>query len=248
MVILKSKSEIEQMKSPCSVVKEVLEKVVGVIAPGINTKYIDNFVENIINSRSGVPSFKNYRGYPASACVSVNEVVVHGIPSEDVILKEGDIVSVDVGVYKSGFHGDAARTFGVGQISSEAQRLIDVTEKSFFAGIEFAREGMRLQDISFAVQSYVETNGFNVVRDYFGHGIGMELHEDPTIPNFGKPNRGIRLRSGMVFAIEPMVVMGSYVVKTLKDGWTVVTSDGSLAAHYENTVALTSDGPEILTV
>lgn len=248
MVILKSKSEIEQMKSPCSVVKEVLEKVVDVIAPGINTKYIDNFVENIINSRSGVPSFKNYRGYPASACVSVNEVVVHGIPSEEVILKEGDIVSVDVGVYKSGFHGDAARTFGVGQISSEAQRLIDVTEKSFFAGIEFAREGMRLQDISFAVQSYVEKNGFNVVRDYFGHGIGMELHEDPTIPNFGKPNRGIRLRSGMVFAIEPMVVMGSYVVKTLKDGWTVVTSDGSLAAHYENTVALTSDGPEILTV
>lgn len=248
MVIVKSKNEIEQMKIPCSIVKEILEKVGTVITPGINTKYIDNFVENIINSRSGVPSFKNYRGYPASACVSVNEVVVHGIPSEDVILKEGDIVSVDVGVYKNGFHGDAARTFGVGNISFEAEKLIHVAEKSFFAGIEFAKEGMRLQDISFAIQSYVEINGFNVVRDYFGHGIGMELHEDPAIPNFGKPNRGIRLRSGMVFAIEPMVVVGSYVVKTLKDGWTVVTSDGSLAAHYENTLALTSAGPEILTV
>lgn len=248
MVIVKSKSEIEQMKIPCSIVKEVLEKARAVITPGISTKYIDNFVENIIKSRSGVPSFKNYRGYPASACVSVNEVVVHGIPSEDVILKEGDIVSLDVGVYKNGFHGDAARTFGVGDVSPEAEKLIQVTEKSFFAGIEFAREGMRLQDISSAIQSYVEINGFNVVRDYFGHGIGMELHEDPTIPNFGKPNRGIRLRSGMVFAIEPMVVAGSYVVKTLKDGWTVVTSDGSLAAHYENTLAITSAGPEILTV
>lgn len=248
MVIIKSRSEIEQMKVPCFIVKEVLEKVRQIITPGISTKYIDNFAESIITSRSGVPSFKNYRGYPASVCVSVNEVVVHGIPSEDVVLREGDIVSVDVGVYKNGFHGDAARTFGVGQISSEAQRLIDVTEKSFFAGIEFAKEGMRLQDISHAIQSHVEINGFNVVRDYFGHGIGMELHEDPTIPNFGKPNRGIRLRSGMVFAIEPMVVTGSYAVKTLKDGWTVVTSDGGLAAHYENTLALTSSGPEILTV
>lgn len=248
MVIIKSKGEIEHMKIPCSIVREILEKVAGIISPGVTTKYIDKFVENIIDSRSGVPSFKNYRGYPASACVSLNEVVVHGIPSEDIVLKEGDIVSVDVGVFKEGFHGDAARTFPVGNVSDEARKLIEVTEKSFFAGIESAKEGMRLQDISFGIQSFVEINGFGVVRDYFGHGIGMDLHEDPTIPNFGKPNRGIRLRSGMVFAIEPMVVSGSYAVKTLKDGWTVVTCDGSLAAHYENTVAITSGGPEILTV
>jgi methionyl aminopeptidase len=247
MVEIKTRAELERMKKACSIVKEVLEKVEKEIRPGITTKSIDNLAENIIVSRSAIPSFKNYRGYPATICASVNDVVVHGIPS-DYVLKEGDIVSIDVGAYIDGFHGDAARTFMVGNCSDVARRLVDVTKESFFKGMEFAKSSCRLSDISHAIQSYVEDNGFEVIRDYYGHGIGRELHEDPTIPNYGKPNRGIRLRPGMVLAIEPMVVEKKYTVKTLEDGWTVVTEDGGLAAHYENTVAITINGPEILTL
>lgn len=245
---LKSREEIAKLRTACDVVREVLEKVEDKIKPGVSTKTIDIFVESIINSRSATPSFKGYRGYPASSCISINEVVVHGIPSEGVILQDGDIVSIDVGAYKNGFHGDAARTFCVGNVNETLKRLVEVTKNSFFEGIKYACDGNRLQDISHAIQSYVEKNGFNVIRDYFGHGIGRNLHEEPTIPNFGKPNRGIRLRAGMVLAIEPMVVVGDWKVTVLNDGWTVVTADGSCAAHYENTVAITNNGPEILTI
>ncbi|BAI81206.1 methionine aminopeptidase [Deferribacter desulfuricans SSM1] len=247
MIILKTKSEIDKIRNACQIVKEVLEKLELYIKPGIATKDIDKFAEDIINKRSAIPSFKNYRGYPAATCVSVNEVVVHGIPS-DYVLKEGDIVSVDVGAYKDGYHGDAARTYMIGNVTDKAEKLVRVTKESFFKGIEKAVVGNRLQDISHEIQKYVEDNGFNVVRDFFGHGIGRNLHEDPTIPNFGKPNRGARLRAGMVLAIEPMVVEGSYEIVTLNDGWTAVTKDGGLAAHYENTIALTDNGPEILTL
>lgn len=247
MVEIKTKQEIEKIKRACDVVKEVLEKVEKIIKPGITTKTIDNFAEDIIVSRSAIPSFKNYRGFPASICTSVNEVVVHGIPSE-YNLKEGDIVSIDVGAYKDGFHGDAARTFLVGECSEKAKKIVKITEESFFNGIKYANTNFRLLDISSAIQRYVEENGFAVIRDYFGHGIGRNLHEEPTIPNFGKPNRGIKLRAGMVLAIEPMVAENSYDVKTLEDGWTVITADNGLAAHYENTIAITSNGPEILTL
>lgn len=248
MVEIKSKDEIVKIRSACDVVKEVFEKIEDKIKPGVATKTLDNFIENIIKSRSAIPSFKGYRGYPASACISINEVVVHGIPSEDLILEEGDIVSIDVGAYKNGFHGDACRTYLVGEVSPERKRLVEVTEQSFFEGIKYADDKHRLHDISHAIQSFVEKNGFNVIRDYFGHGIGRNLHEEPTIPNFGKPNRGIRLRAGMVLAIEPMVVVGDYRVKVLDDGWTVVTADGKSAAHYENTLVITNNGPEILTL
>jgi methionyl aminopeptidase len=247
MIFLKSRSEIELMKVPCSIVWEVLDKLSSFIKPGLTTKQVDKFAENIINSRSAIPSFKNYKGYPASVCASINEVVVHGIPG-DRVLEEGDIISVDVGAFKEGFHGDAARTYAVGQITPEAERLINVTEQSFFDGIENARVGNRLSDISSAVQQTVEKNGFAVVRDFFGHGIGRNMHEEPTIPNFGRPGRGVRLKTGMVIAVEPMVTTGSHETKTLTDGWTAVTADGSLAAHYENTVAITDKGPEILTI
>jgi methionyl aminopeptidase len=247
MVLLKSKQEIELLRIPCKIVGEILDELYSYIRPGITTKNIDKFVNNIIHSRSAIPSFKNYHGYPASICASVNEVVVHGIPS-DRVLEEGDIISVDVGAFKEGFHGDAARTYPVGKISEEAAKLIRVTEESFFNGIENARVGNRLSDISHAVQKTVENNGFSVVRDFFGHGIGRNLHEEPTIPNFGLPGRGIRLKEGLVIAVEPMVTTGSYETKTLKDGWTAVTADNSLAAHYENTVVITEEGPEILTI
>jgi len=247
MVEIKSKSEIEKIKAACEVVKEALEKVSSKVKPGVTTKTLDNFIENIIKSRSAIPSFKGYRGYPSATCISINEVVVHGIPSDNV-LKEGDIVSIDVGAYKDGFHGDACRTFCVGDVSEEKKKLVEVTEQSFFEGMKYADERYRLHDISHAIQSYVESNGFNVIRDYFGHGIGRQLHEEPTIPNFGKPNRGVRLRAGMVLAIEPMVVIGDWKVKVLEDGWTVITADGRDAAHYENTVVITNNGPEILTL
>ncbi|ADR19394.1 type I methionyl aminopeptidase [Calditerrivibrio nitroreducens] len=247
MVEIKSKSEIEKIKAACEVVKEALEKVSSKVKPGVTTKTLDNFIENIIKSRSAIPSFKGYRGYPSATCISINEVVVHGIPSDNV-LKEGDIVSIDVGAYKDGFHGDACRTFCVGDVSEEKKKLVEVTEQSFFEGMKYADERYRLHDISHAIQSYVESNGFNVIRDYFGHGIGRQLHEEPTIPNFGKPNRGVRLRAGMVLAIEPMVVIGDWKVEVLEDGWTVITADGKDAAHYENTVVITNNGPEILTL
>jgi len=247
MVVIKSKAEIEKMRVACSIVREVLERLTDFIKPGVTTLDVDKFAESIIDSRDAVPSFKGYRGFPASTCTSVNEVVVHGIPG-DRKLNDGDIVSVDVGAYIGGFHGDAARTFAVGNISERSERLIRVTRESFFEGMKKAVAGGRLTDISHAIQSHVENHGYGVVRDFFGHGIGRELHEEPSIPHFGRPNRGLRLRAGMVIAVEPMVTEGDYSVTTLEDGWTAATTDGSLAAHYENTVAITSSGPEILTL
>ena len=247
MVVLKSQNELAKMRVSCGIVREVLEKLEDFIKPGMTTLDIDKFAENIINSRDAVPSFKGYRGFPASTCTSVNEVVVHGIPG-DRKLNDGDIVSVDVGAYIGGFHGDAARTFAVGAISEESERLIRVTRESFFEGIKKAVVGGRLTDISHAIQTHVEKHDYGVVRDFFGHGIGRELHEEPSIPHFGRANRGLRLRAGMVIAVEPMVTAGDYSVITLEDGWTAVTEDGSLAAHYENTVAITPNGPEILTL
>ncbi len=247
MIIIKSKKEIELIRISCDIVREVLEKVEEFVKPGITTKSIDKLAESIIISRSAIPSFKNYRGYPATVCSSVNDEVVHGIPS-DRKLEEGDVLSIDVGAYKNGFHGDAARTFLIGECSEEAKKLVEVTRQSFFEGIKFASEGNRLTNISNAIQTYVEKHGFGVVRDFYGHGIGRDLHEEPSIPHYGKPNRGAKLRAGMVLAIEPMVTMGDYSVKTLEDGWTAVTVDGSLAAHYENTVLITHGEPEILTL
>ena len=217
------------------------------VKPGVSTKEIDRAVNEYIVSQGAKPSFLNYNGFPASACISVNSTVIHGIPG-GYILKEGDIVSVDVGAFYQGFHGDCAATYACGAISTEAQKLIDVTKQSFFEGIRFARKGARVLDISHAIQTYVESKGFSVVRSFVGHGVGRKLHEEPEVPNFGAPGRGPRLLPGMTLAIEPMVNVGTYDVKVLKDGWTTVTADGKLSAHYENTVLITDGEPEILTV
>lgn len=217
------------------------------VRPGVTTKEIDKAVHDFIVSQGAKPSFLHYAGYPASACISVNDVVIHGIP-DGRVLREGDIVSVDVGAYWGGFHGDCAATFACGEISPEAEKLIAVTKQSFFEGIKFARQGYRISDISHAVQSYVEENGFSVVRSFVGHGVGEELHEAPEVPNFGAPGRGPRLLRGMTIAVEPMVNQGTYDVRVLKDKWTTVTVDGKLSAHYENTVLITDGEPEILTV
>ena len=216
------------------------------VRPGVTTLEIDTAVRKFIESQGATPSFLGYGGFPASACISGNDEVIHGIPSNQV-LKEGDIVSVDVGAYIGGFHGDCAATYPCGKISAEAQRLIDVTQQSFFEGIRFAREGQRLSDISAAVQKYVEDNGYSVVREYVGHGIGRKMHESPEVPNFGAPGHGPRLVKGMTLAIEPMVTAGDWKVRVLDNDWTAVTIDGSLAAHYENTILITDGEPEILT-
>ena len=218
------------------------------IKPGMSTKDVDRLGEEMIRSYGCEPSFLNYCGYPASICVSVNEEVVHGIPSDDRILQDGDIVSLDAGVIYKGYHSDAARTFAVGEISKEARQLVDVTRQSFFEGIRYAKAGNHLHDISAAIQKYAESFGYGVVRELVGHGIGTHLHEDPQIPNFKTIGRGIRLRPGMTLAIEPMITMGDYAVSVLDDDWTVVTDDNSLAAHYENTVLITEGDPEILTL
>lgn len=248
MIIVKNKLEIELMRKSGRIVGEALNLVGEMIKPGISTLDIDRFLEEFITKQGAVPSFKGYGGFPGSACISVNDTVIHGIPSEKEILKEGDIVSVDFGAVLNGYHGDAARTFAVGKISDEAKKLIKVTEESFFRGIEHAKVGSKLTDISHAIQTYAESFGFGVVRDYVGHGIGRSLHEDPNVPNFGAAGKGPRLIEGMVLAIEPMIVLGTYEVKVLKDQWTVKTYDGALAAHYENTVAVTENGPELLTL
>lgn len=247
MIIIKNNSEIEYMKRAGKVVSNTLARLEEVIKPGISTAEIDRFAEELIVKQGAVPSFKGYHGFPASICASVNEEVVHGIPGIRV-LQEGDIISVDCGAILNGFHGDAARTFGVGKISLEAAELMRVTKESFFAGVKKAVVGNKLTDISYEIQSYVESFGLSVVRDYVGHGIGRNMHEDPEVPNFGKPGRGPKLIKGMVLAIEPMVNIGKFYVKTMPNGWTVVTEDGSLSAHYENTVAILDDGPEILTI
>lgn len=247
MIILKNDNEIDLMRKAGKLLAETLLLVESKVKPGITTMELDKIAEEFITKHGGKPSFKGLYGFPASMCISVNEAVIHGIPGK-YTLKDGDIVSVDCGVLLNGFHSDAARTFPVGNVSEEALKLIEVTKESFFKGIEKAQVGNNLTDISHEIQKYVEENGFSVVRDFVGHGIGRKVHEDPEVPNFGRPGRGPKLIKGMVLAIEPMVNMGAYHVKTLNDDWTVVTSDGSLAAHYENTVAILPNGPEVLTL
>lgn len=247
-VTVKTGEEIEAMREACRITGETLKKVEAAILPGITTKELNRIAEDFILSCGAKPSFKGYCGYPAGICTSVNEQVVHGIPS-DRVLKEGDIVSIDVGAYINGFHGDAARTFGVGEIDPESRRLIDVTKESFFCGIAFAKAGSYLCEVSGAIQDCAEKKGYGVVRDYVGHGIGRQMHEDPQIPNYRNNKRGIMLRAGMTLAIEPMINIGTHKVKSLSDGWTVVTRDGRRSAHYENTVLITPEGgPELLTL
>jgi methionyl aminopeptidase len=247
MITLKNDREIEYMRQAGKVVGETLAILQECIKPGITTGELDRIAEEYIRSRNAIPSFKGYCGFPASICASINNEVVHGIPDERA-LREGDIISIDCGAILNGYHGDAARTFAVGQISKEAENLIKVTKESFFKGIEKAIVGNRLSDISSAIQQYAEGEGYSVVRDYVGHGIGTEMHEEPEVPNFGRPDRGPKLVEGMVLAIEPMINVGEFHVKVQSNGWTVVTKDGTLSAHYENTVAILKNGPEILTL
>ena len=246
MIILKSEAEIEKIAKASRIVASTLQSLRAFIKPGMTTLMLDAFAEKQIIEQGGVPAFKGYRNFPATLCVSVNEEVVHGIPSEKVI-KEGDIVGMDLGVILDGFYGDAALTLPIGEVDSEVHRLLEVTEKSLYAGIAQALEGGRLSDISHAVQSAVEPAGYGIVTDFVGHGIGRSLHEEPQIPNFGPKGKGPRLKEGMVLAIEPMVNLGKHEVKVLDDGWTAVSADGSLSAHFEHTVAITKEGPVILS-
>lgn len=248
MIIIKSDQEIDLMREAGRVTGLILKELEDFIKPGISTMDIDRFVEDTIRKNGMIPSFKGLYGFPASVCVSVNEEVVHGIPDKKRKLREGDIVSVDTGATYKGYVSDAARTYAVGKISDEAQRLIDAAKDSFFEGMKFCKAGCRLSDISHAIQTKAEGEGFSVIRDFVGHGVGQDMHEDPQIPNYGKPGRGPRLVKGMVFAIEPMICVGGYEVKTLSNDWTVVTADGKLAAHYENTVVITDGEPELLTL
>ncbi len=244
--ILYSPREIELLKRSNAIVAEVFRELKKAVEPGITTKELDQIVEKTILSRRAFPAFKGYRGFPASLCVSINEEVVHGIPSQRK-LKEGDLVSLDVGVNLNGYFGDGAITLAIGEVDGEARRLLDVTERALYLGIEKAKVGNRLFDISYAIQAWVESHGFSVVRDFVGHGIGRDLHEEPQIPNFGPPHQGPRLEKGMVFALEPMVNEGTYEVRILSDGWTVVTADGRRSAHFEHTIAITDGGVEILS-
>ena len=236
------------MKEACSIAAGALQTVGNAVEPGISTGELDAMAEKYIRSRGGEPNFKNYNGFPATACISINNEVIHGIPSKSRIIREGDIVSVDLGAKYGGYHGDNAATFACGVVSPEAERLMSVTKDALYEGIKAARAGSRIGDISSAVQRIVEAAGFSVVRQYVGHGIGTQLHEAPEVPNFGTAGRGIRLLPGMTLAIEPMVNAGGYDVKVLPDGWTVKTKDGSLSAHFEHTVVITSDGPKIMTI
>lgn len=247
MITIKNERELAIMRKACKITAAARALAGEMVRPGMTTKQIDKAVYDFIVSQGAKPSFLHYHGYPASACISVNATVIHGIPG-NYVLKEGDIVSVDVGALYQGYHGDCAATFPCGRISAEAQKLIDVTKQSFFEGLRFATQGHRVSDISHAVQTHVESNGFSVVRAFVGHGVGTQLHEEPEVPNYGAPGHGPRLLPGMTLAIEPMVNVGTYDVRVLKDGWTTVTADGKLSAHYENTVLITGGEPEILTV
>ena len=247
MITIKNERELESMRQACKITAKARALAGDMVKPGVSTKAIDQAVYDYIVAQGAKPSFLNYNGFPASSCISVNSTVIHGIPG-GYILKEGDIVSIDVGAFYKGFHGDCAATFACGAISTEAQKLIDVTKQSFFEGMKFATKGRRVQDISHAIQTYVESNGFSIVRSFVGHGVGRQLHEEPEVPNFGNPGRGPRLLPGMTLAVEPMVNAGTHEVRILKDGWTVLTADGKLSAHYENTVLITDGEPEILTV
>ena len=247
-VTVKSAKEIELMREAGRRLEIVHDEMAKIIRPGISTMEINEKGDKVIRELGCKPNFLHYGGFPASICVSVNEEVVHGIPKRDRILKEGDIVSLDAGLIYKGYHSDAARTHAVGQISPEAQKLLDVTKQSFFEGIKMAKEGQHLHDISRAIEEYVTPYGYGIVRDLVGHGIGTALHEDPQIPNYAQKRRGVRLQAGMTLAIEPMINAGTWQVRFLRDGWTVVTKDGSLSAHYENTILVTDGEPEILTL
>lgn len=246
-ITIKTQEQIEKMRKAGKILADLDKILAKEVKPGVSTKHLDKIAEDYIRSCGAVPSFKGYGGFPGSICASVNEEVIHGIPGSR-ILKEGDIISIDMGSYIDGFHGDCARTYPVGKISPEAQKLIDVTKQSFFEGIKFAKAGCHLNEIGAAIQKYVEDNGFSVVRDYVGHGIGKNLHEDPAVYNYKTTGRGPKLAKGMVLAIEPMVNMGTYKINVLDDDWTVVTKDGLWAAHYENTVLITDGEPELLTL
>jgi methionyl aminopeptidase len=249
MIILKNRDEIEKMKKSGAIIKKLFEEIDAhsIIKVGVTTKNIDLFIGNFIRNNSAIPSFLDYRGFPANSCISINDTVVHGIPN-DYVLKDADIVSVDVGVYADGYHADAARTYMLNVDDKKIKEFVDTARESFFEALKVCKVDKRIGDLSNSVQRFVEERGFSVVSDFYGHGIGRELHEDPIIPNCGKPNRGPRIKHGMTLAIEPMISMGSPFVQIMDDGWTAKTIDGSLAAHYENTVAITTDGPILLTL
>ena len=255
MVTIKSKREIELMREACKIASLTQKKVEELIKPGISTIELDRTAENFIKSQNAIPAQKNYphpeagmNPFPATLCISINDEVIHGIPSKKTILKEGDIVSVDLVVLKNGFHGDCARTYIVGKASNEAKRLVDITKQAFFEGIKFAKKGNRIGDISNKIGEYINKNGYSVVKEFQGHGIGRQMHEDPGIPNYGKAGKGIRLEPGMTLAIEPMVIMGKSGIYELEDGWTIITEDGSLSAHYEKTNIITVNKCEILRI
>ncbi len=255
MVDIKSKKEIALMEEVCSIVAEVYKEVEKHIKPGISTWEIDKIAEKKMRELGAIPAqigydigIKGIPPYPAATCISVNDEIIHGIPSKKRILKDGDIISIDTVARKNGFHGDAARTFKVGNVTKEAERLIKVTKQAFFEGIKYAVPGNRVGDISSAIGEYVQSNGYTVVKEFQGHGIGKTMHEEPGVPNYGKPGRGIRLEPGMTIAVEPMVIVGKDVIMELDDGWTIVTKDGSLSCHYENTILITEKEPKILTL
>lgn len=248
MIIIKNSSEIELMRKSGELLAEVLLLLQDAVKPGVSTAQLDAVAERFITQNGAYPTFKGYAGFPAAICTSINDELLHGIPSKNRILQEGDIISIDAGVNYNGLNTDAARTFAVGKITPETEDLIKVTEDSFFKGLPFAKVGCRLYDISARIQQHIERNGYQVVTDYVGHGVGRELHEDPSIPNYGKPGTGIRLREGMTLAVEPMVTQKSPAVRVLDDGWTVVARDTKCCAHYENTILITPDGPELLTL
>lgn len=247
MIPIKTNEQLERMRVACRITALARKAAYDAVAPGVTTDDIDRIVRKTIEEAGAKPSFLGYGGFPASACVSINDEVIHGIPSKKRVVRSGDIVKIDVGAYIGGFHGDCACTVPCGEVSEEAKRLIEVTRQSFYEGIKFAREGCRVSDISAAVQAYAQANGFSVVRSFVGHGVGRQLHESPEVPNFGRPGHGIRLQRGMTLAVEPMINAGVYDVRVLSDGWTVKTKDGKLSAHYENTIAITDGEPEILT-
>lgn len=248
MIVLKTKRELDLMREACRISANALKEAGRAVEPGVSTKEIDDIVRKYIQKQGATPSFLGYGGFPASACISVNDVVIHGIPSKKQILKKGDIVSIDIGAFIGGYHGDNAYTFACGDISKEAQALLDATKESLYDGIKAAIAGNRIGDIGNAVQTYAEARNYSVVRDFVGHGVGAKLHEDPSVPNYGTPGRGVRLLPGMTIAIEPMITAGKYDVRVLDDDWTTVTVDGSLAAHFEHSVAITPDGPVIMTI
>ena len=248
MIVLKTARELKLMRAAGRISQRALRLAGSAVEPGVTTKEIDTLVRKYIEEQGATPSFLGYGGFPASACISVNNVVIHGIPSEKCVLKQGDIVSIDIGACLNGYHGDNAWTFPCGDISDDAKRLLKTTEESLFKGIQAAKSGAKVGDIGHAVQEYVELRSYSVVRDFVGHGVGAKLHEDPSVPNYGAPGRGARLLPGMAIAIEPMVNMGSHKVKVLRDKWTTVTADGKLSAHFEHTLAITADGPVILTL